>query len=146
MKKLLSILIIGTSLNVAHAQGDLNLSSPAQEMLQFVNDPQNKNDKLNNPQAQKDTELVMFIMKSIEDKHIKEIDKKIEFINSFNVSNGIKEQAVSLINQNITYSDNEKVSYGIYLLKKCNESPRVGSRIDYRPNKGNCVYERSNVC
>ena len=147
MKKLLSILIVGASLNVAHAQGNLNLSSPAQEMLQFVNDPQNKNDKLNDPQAQNDTELVMFIMKSMEDKHIKEINKKLEFINSFNVSNGIKEQAISLINQNITYSDHEKVSYGIYLLKKCNDSSRApGATLDYRPNKGSCVYERSNIC
>jgi hypothetical protein len=147
MKKLLSILIIGASLNFAHAQDDLSRSIDAQEVRQFVNNPQNTNDKLNNPQGQNDAELVMFIMKSIEDKHIKEIDKKIEFVNSFNASNSIKEQAISLINQGITYSDNEKVSYGVYLLKKCHDSTRSPrSRIDYRPFKGNCVYERSNIC
>ena len=118
MKKLLTILIVGLSLNLAHAQGDLNLSSSAQEVLRSINEPQNKNDRLNNPQYQNDTELLMFIMKSIEDKHINEINKKIEFVNSFSVSKDIKEQAISLINQNITYSDNEKVSYGVYLLKK----------------------------
>jgi hypothetical protein len=157
MKKLLCILILGTSLNISHAQGDLNLSSPAQEMLKFINDPQNKNDRLNNIQYQNDTELVMFIMKSIDDKHIKEINKKIEFINSFNVSKDIKEQAISYVNQNITYSDNEKVSYGVYLLKKCNESHSVGLEarnasvsgecyIDYKPTNNGCAPERSNVC
>lgn len=149
MKKLLTILIVGLSINIAHAQGNSNLSSGAQAVLQFVNDPQNKNDKLNNAQIQNDTELVMFIMKSIEDKHITEINKKIEFINSFNASNSIKEQAINLVNQNINYSDNEKVSYGVYLLKKCNEdSHKTNARavVDYKPYQGKCVYERSNIC
>jgi hypothetical protein len=74
----------------------------------------------NNVDYQNNTELVMFVMKSIEDKHITNVNKKIEFVNSFKVSDDIKEQAISLINQNIEYSDNEKVAYGVYLLKKCN--------------------------
>ena len=82
----------------------------------------------------------------MEDIHIKEINKKIDFINKSHVSNDIKNWAIRLINQNITYSDHEKVSYGIYILKKCNEDPKVNRcYIDYRPNKG-CVPERSNVC
>lgn len=137
-----------TSLSAASTQGDLNLSSSAQEMLKFLNDPQNKNDILNNPQTQNDNELVMFIMKSIEDKHIKEINKKVEFVNSFKVSNDIKEQAISYINQNLTYSDNEKASYGIYMLKKCNTIPRAGACYpDYRPDgRGGCTSQRSNIC
>lgn len=131
----------------AYAQSKLKLSSDAQATLKFMNDPKNKNDILNNAQYQNDVELLMFIMTSIDDKNIKEKNKKIEFVNSFKASEYIKDWAISLINQNITYSDNEKVAYGIYTLKKCNgESPRVNECIvDYRPNQG-CKPERSNVC
>ena len=136
-----------TSLAVANPQDDLKLSSDAQATLEFFNAPQNKNDNINNPQTQNDTELVMFIMKSIEDKKITDKNKKIEFVNSFKVSNYIKEGAINDINQNITYSDNEKVSYGIYLLKKCNTSSRKNAcYVDRRPNRGGCIDERSNIC
>jgi hypothetical protein len=152
MKKLLSILILATSLNIAYAQGDLKISSNAQETLKFMNDPQNKNDILNNVQYQNDVELLMFIMKSIEDKNIKDKNKKIEFVNSFKASNDIKEWAISYINQNITYSDNEKISYGIYGLKKCNVGAEINGipkandcRLDWGPHAG-CKPDRSNVC
>lgn len=144
MRKVLIILAITISLNIAYAQNVL-LPHSAQEVMQFINDPQNKNDKLNNIQIQNDTELVMFIMKSIEDKNIQDIDKKIEFINSLNVGKTIKDQVITLVNQDITYSDNEKISYGGYMLKKCNKTKAVGAIIDYRPMRG-CVYERSNIC
>lgn len=157
MKKLLSILIMGASLNIAHAQNNLNLSNDAQEILKFLNEPQNKNDSLNSPQVQNDNELVMSIMKFIEEKNIKEKNKKIEFINSLNVYDEIKQQAISYVNQNLTYSDNEKVSYGIYLLKKCKKTKDVSRNIspsasetcyaDYKPDgKGMCIPERSNIC
>ena len=118
MKKLLSILILGVSLNLAYAQDNTKLSSAGQELLEFVNDPQNKNDSLLDPKNQNDTELVMFILKAIEDKKIKEKTKQIEFANSFQVSDDIKKGVINSINQNLAYSDNEKVSYGIYLLNK----------------------------
>jgi hypothetical protein len=156
MKKLLSILIVAASLNIAHAQSNLNLSSDAQEMLKFLHEPENKNDSLNSPQVQNDNELVMSIMKFIEDKNIKEKNKKIEFINSLSVSNEIKQQAISYVNQNLTYSDHEKVSYGLYLLKKCKKTKDVSMNSpsasqtcygDYKPNgKGMCAPERSNIC
>lgn len=141
------MLLCSTSFSVANAQNNLNNSgAAAQELLKFINDPQNRNDLLNNAQYQNDTELLMFVMKSIEDKNIKDINKKIEFVNSSNVSNDIKKQAISLINQNITYSDHEKVSYGIYMLKKCNVSPSANTCwTDYGPHQG-CVPERSNIC
>ena len=148
MKKLLSILIFATSLNIAYAQDNLNissLSSNAQATLKFLNDPKNKNDNLNDPQTQNDTELVMSIMKSIEDKQIKDNNKKIEFVNSFKVSSYIKDGVISLINQNITYSDHEKISYGVYGLNECNDHPRVGCMVDYVPRDG-CKYQRSNIC
>ena len=141
------ILSLLTSLSVANPQNDLKLSSDAQATLEFFNSPQNKNDNINNPQTQNDIELVMFIMKSVEDKNLADKNKKIEFINSFKVSNVIKEQAISYINQNIKYSDNEKVSYGIYLLKTCNVSPKINDcRVDYKPTSRGCVGERSNIC
>lgn len=141
------ILSLLTSLSVANPQSDLKLSSDAQATLEFFNAPQNKNDNINNPQTQNDTELVMFIMKSIEDKKITDKHKKIDFINSFQVSKYIKDGAISEVNQNISYSDNEKVSYGIYMLKTCKTSSRKNAcYVDRRPNQGRCDYERSNIC
>lgn len=135
-----------TFFNIAHAKGDLKLSSDAHEVLKFVNKPQAKNDKLNDPQTQNDTELVMSILKYIEDKNITESNKKIEFINSSKVSNYIKNGVINEIQQNITYSDYEKVSYGIYMLKKCNNNSKANvCYIDQRPVPY-CVYERSNIC
>jgi len=131
------ILSLLTSLSVANPQSDLKLSNDTQATLKLTNDPQYQND----------VELLMFVMKSIEDKKITDKNKKIEFVNSFKASNYIKEWAISLINQNITYSDNEKISYGDYLLKKCDESPRVnGCVTDYRPTSQGCKPERSNIC
>ena len=73
----------------------------------------------------------------------------------FQVSKYIKEGAINEVNQNITYSDYEKVSYGVYLLKKCNNSfgklstpSKLGDCYpDKRPDgRGGCGYQRSNIC
>ncbi|HLX54963.1 MAG TPA: hypothetical protein VKR58_13540 [Aquella sp.] len=140
-----------TSLSIANAQDNSTpataLSSSAQEVLKWLNDPKNANDNLNNKQTQDGVEQVMSIMKSLEDQNIKGNDKKIEYVNSLNVSTDMKEWAISYINQNINYSDNEKVSYGIYRLKKCDGSHKVNDcQVDFRPNQGTCVEERSNIC
>lgn len=69
----------------------------------------------------------------------------VKFQNNMGFTHGTP---ISYVNQNITYSDNERVSYGVYLLKKCNDS-NSGHRdtFDYRPNgHGGCVPQRSNVC
>ncbi len=145
MKKLLITLLILTSLSVANTQVS-KIPNAEQQFSKWANDPQNKNDNLLNPQTQNETELMMFLLKSIEDKNITDKQKKIEFVNSFKVSEDIKQYAISLINQNITYSNNEKISYGIYSLKQCNDKPKTNACIvDYRPNQG-CKPERSNVC
>lgn len=102
-----------TFFSIANAKDNLSMfqptSSSEEEVLKMIKNPTNQNN----------TELVMSILKDIEDKGIKDADKKIEFVDSFNVSNDIKEQAKSYIRQNIKYSDNERVSYGVYKLKNC---------------------------
>lgn len=87
------------------------------DLMSIANNP-----ALTNQQNQNDVELVMFIMKNIEDKNIVEVDKKNDFVNSFKVSDYIKNVVKSYIAQNINYSDNKKISYGIYLFKKCNRT------------------------
>lgn len=116
MKKLLSILILATSLNIAHAQGNLIDSRQLSEaeVLKVVTNPQN----------QAKVELVMFVLKSIEDLNITENDKKIDFVNKVAVSDNIKDMVKNDISQNITYSDYKRVSYGMYKLmnNKCSNS------------------------
>jgi hypothetical protein len=147
LKAIILSSVMFLSFSFANAQDNSKLSSDVQGVLKFLNAPQNKNDLLNNTQYQHDTELVMFVMKSVEDKHIKDINKQIEFINSFKVSNDTKQQAISYIKQHIKYSDHEKVSYGVYMLKICNELPRVNNCImDYRPQAPHCFPQRSNIC
>jgi predicted CoA-binding protein len=63
---------------------------------------------LSNPQNQNDVELIMLIMKSIEDKNIQGIKERINFVDTFKVSDEIKNVAKSYIRQNISYSDNKK--------------------------------------
>lgn len=106
----------------ANSSDNLKLSSDAQKTLKFMNDPKNKNDMLNNVQYQNNVELLMFVMKSIEDQNINENNNKIKLVNSLDVSDYIKNWAISYINQNITYSDNEKISYQIYTLKQCSDN------------------------
>jgi hypothetical protein len=133
MKKLLSILILATSLNIAHAQENLTTNEkPTQNAVELM---------LANPQTQNDTELVMFIMKSIEDKDIQGVDKKTNFVDTFKVSDSIKNQAKSYINQNINYSDYKKLSYGMFQFKKCNHSSKGvnGHLWDHIDNRGQCL-------
>lgn len=80
---------------------------------------------LQNPQNQNDVELIMSIMKIIEDKNIEGISKKINFVDTFKVSDYIKNTIKSYIRQNINYSDNERISYGIYRSKKCNHQQDI---------------------
>lgn len=150
-KILLGVITLMTFSHSAYALDNTKPSSAAQELLKTIKTPQYQNNIINNLQYQNDTELAMFIMKSIEEKNIKEANKKIDFVNTFKVSDEIKDQVKSMIKQNINYSDHEKVSYGIYLLKKCNDQT-VSVRnepcyFDYAPNPApNCVPQRSNVC
>jgi len=150
-KILFGILLSTAFLNPTYAIDDPKLSSDVQEVLKMMQDPKYKNDFINNLQYQNDTELTMFLMKSIEDKGIKDTNKKIEFVNTFKVSEDIKEQVKSYIRQGINYSDHEKVSYGIYLLKKCDkQNISVNNRVcyfDYAPKPApRCLPVRSNVC
>ena len=148
MKKLLITVLLLTSLSATFAQDVSKLSNVAQQLSKWANDPQNQNDNILNPQTQNETELTMLILKSIEDKNITDKQQKIEFVNSSKVSENIKQDAISLINQNITYSDNEKVSYGLYLLKQCNDKPKpiASCYINYYPYQGSCAYEQGYAC
>lgn len=115
------ILFILVCLSPAYAQGNLTQykSSPASsdEVLKIINNPQNQND----------VELIMFVLKSIEYKNIKEINKKIDFVDTFKVSDDIKDVIKTTIKQNLNYSDHERVDYGIYQLKKeCNHNSSSG--------------------
>ena len=109
------ILSLLVCLSSAYAHGNSIQYKPSpsssDEVLKIINNPQNQND----------VELVMFIMKTIEDKNIKDTNKKIAFVDTFQVSDDIKDVVKSYIKQNLSYSDNERISYGIYKLKKeCN--------------------------
>ena len=112
MKKLLSMLILGVSLNLAYAQEKPLIDSKEPSEAQ-------KSEFINNIVNQNNNELVMFILKSIEDQGITNTDQKINFVNTFNVYDKVKEEVITAIKANITYSDNEKVSYGRYKLKNC---------------------------
>lgn len=107
------LLFLITLLSSAYAQGNLTQYKPSpksdDEVLKIINNPQNQND----------AELIMLIQKSIEEKNITDINKKIAFIDSFNVTDYIKVLVKRNIKQGITYSDYERVSYGVYQFKKC---------------------------
>ena len=127
-----------TCLSFAHAQENL----PAHQSN--ISDDQAFK-ILQNPQNENHAELVMFVLKSIEDLNITDTNKKLEFVDTLEVSDQVKNQVKSYINQNISYSDNEKVSYGIYQFKKCNQSssktnintPQIKYH-DYIPRGGAC--------
>ena len=143
MKKLLSILILTTSLNIAHAQGNLIDSRQLSEaeVLKVVTNPQN----------QAKVELVMFVLKSIEDLNITENDKKIDFVNKVAVSDNIKDMVKNDISQNITYSDYKRVSYGMYQLmnNKCSNSSNslnVNGLPDHINLRGNCYPQEYFTC
>jgi hypothetical protein len=154
MKKLLCLLIIGTFLSFAHAaQSSVKLSNNAQKLFNSLNEPQNKNDSFNDPQSQNETELLMFTLKSLEDKKITDKNKKIEFVNSLKIDSDIKQFVINQINQNLNFSDFEKVSYGVYINNKCNDDFQKDIKqqaqqcwVDQGPNRGNCAPQRSNVC
>lgn len=132
----------------------LSFSAYAQDNLKPF-DASNQAIIINSSQDQNDTELVMSILKLIEDKGITETNKKIDFINTFKVSNDIKEYATSLITQSLNYSDYKKDSYGTYTLQTCNnhsayKKSSLNSQICYVDNapngRGGCRAQRSNVC
>lgn len=148
-------MLLSTFFSSAYALDNHNSSSATNELLQTTSSHQDQNDIINTPQDQNDTELVMFILKCIEDKHITEINKKIAFVNTFKVSNDIKDYAISLITQDLNYSDHKKDSYGTYILQPCNNPSTLKSSslngrscyVDYAPNgHGTCKAQRSNVC
>lgn len=139
----LSILILATSLNIAHAQGNLIDSRQLSEaeVLKVVTNPQN----------QAKVELVMFVLKSIEDLNITENDKKIDFVNKVAVSDNIKDMVKNDISQNITYSDYKRVSYGMYKLmnNKCSNSSNslnVNGLPDHINLRGNCYPQEYFTC
>lgn len=147
---LLGVILAITFSASVYALDNVESSSAANEVLKLINSPQYKNDTINNPRTQNDTELVMFILKAIEEKKIQDPKQKIAFTNSFQVSDDIKGLVINQINQNLNYSDNERVAYGIYMLKKCNKrnaSSKQVCYVDRVPKPApNCVYQRSNVC
>jgi len=113
MKLKFAALALITLFSLANAQGNIDISN-------IVNDP-----ILSNAQNQKDVELVMLIMKSIEDKNIQSVEEKINFVDTFKVTDEIKDVAKSYIRQNISYSDNKRIAYGIYQYTKCNHGANV---------------------
>ena len=148
MKKTLITLLILTSLSIANAQGNLTQYKPSPTSSNEVSNI------INNPQNQNDVELSMFVLKIIEDKNITDINKKIAFVDTFKISDDIKDAIKTTITQNINYSDNERVGYGIYELKKCNHN--VSDKVDssspaynnyvFFVNDHRCVYEPPYSC
>jgi hypothetical protein len=102
-----------------------------------------------NPQNQQRVELVMSILKAIDDLNITENSKKIDFVNTMEVSDNIKTLVKNQINLNITYSDFQRVSYGIYRLmsKQCGKISGSGDALpDYILFQGYCVYQEYYTC
>jgi hypothetical protein len=149
--KILLGIVLSISFLPSYAIDNPKLSDTATELNNMLNNPKYKNDSLNNQQNQNDTELVMFILKAIEEKKIQDPKQKIAFANSFQVSDDIKSLVRTQINQKLNYSDNEKVSYGVYILKNCaKQNVSTGKQVCYvdrvpRPAPS-CPYLRSNVC
>ncbi len=106
-----------------------------------------------NQQNQNDVELVMFILKSIDELNITDNSKKINFVDSMKVSDEIKDLAKNEINQGIVYSDHKKVSYGMYQLNagKCSANSNAsGANVsgvpDYINFYGTCFYQPWYTC
>ena len=147
MKKLLITVLLLTSLSATFAQDVSKLSNVAQQLSKWANDPQNQNEKILNPQTENNTELTFSILKSIEDKNITYTQKKLDFVNSSQVSENIKQSVINLINQNITYLDYEKVSYGLYSLKLCKLRKPSECYYDNTPDgRGGCLYQYQDAC
>ncbi len=138
-KLLIAMLSMTTFLSFANANS-YHINKPSEaEAMQIVENPENQNK----------VELAMFILKSIEEKQIKNIDKKIDFVNSLPVSDEVKRFAKSIIQQGINYSDHEKTSYGIYRFKNCKNfknNSNVKSLPDYLPLRGWCVPQQWYQC
>ena len=138
-KLLIAMLSITTFLSFANAN-NYHINRPSEaEAMHIVENPDNQNK----------VELAMFILKSIEEKQIKNIDKKIDFVNSLPVSDEVKRLAKSIIQQGINYSDNEKISYGIYRLKNCKNfknNSNFKSLSDYLPVGSGCVPIPNYLC
>jgi hypothetical protein len=129
MKRILAILLGGFVLMSAYAQDNLNQPSNIYPPA-----------SIESPQDRIDTEAVMSILKSIDDKGITDIKEKISFINASGQSNYIKDGARILITQGLKYSDFKKDFDGSYNLQKCSDA-------DTAPNgRGGCKAQRSNVC
>ena len=143
MKKLIFILL--ASISIAHAQEYKTSAGMSKaEILQVISNQQN----------QKNVELIMFALKSIEELNITEMNKKIEFVDTLQVSDEIKTGVKSQIKQNLSYSDHERVGYGIYQLKKDCSHHSI-SKLDtsqsyydyiYNMNTGRCVFQLRYSC
>ena len=146
MKKMLITLLILSSLSFANTLGDVSQYKPSptsrDEVSKIVNNPVNQNN----------VELSMFILKMIQDKNITDINKKIAFVDTFQLSDDIKDTIKITINQNINYSDFERAGYGIYLFKKCNH--KVSDKVDsssywnqiWNINYQECEYQQNYSC
>lgn len=114
-------------------------SSP-DEVLKIVQNPQNQNN----------VELVMFILKNIEDLNIIETDKKIEFVNNFNVSDEIKSLVKTAIENHINYSDHKRITYGLYEFNKCRHTNYMNRDDPKLPNyilfNNRCYYQEYYAC
>ncbi len=112
--------IMFLSFSFANAQDNLKTFQPTPnseaEVLKIITNPENRNH----------TELVMSVLKSIEDLWIKDTNKKIDFVNSLKVSDDIKDHVISQIRNNLSYPDYEKIDYGIYRLNN-NKCPHFNS-------------------
>jgi hypothetical protein len=139
LKTIILSSVMFLSFSFANAQDNSNLFRPTpnseNEVLKIITSPEN----LNN------TELVMSVLKSIEDLGIKDTNRKIDFVSSLKVSDDIKAQVIGQVRNSLSYSDHEKVSYGMYKVKsdKChfNNSNAKGLR-DYIPLRGYCFYQQ----
>jgi len=114
--------IIFLSFSFANAQDNFKTFRPTPnseaEVSKIIESPENRNH----------TELVMSVLKSIEDLWIKDTNKKIDFVNSLTVSDDIKDNTISQIRNNLSYSDHEKVGYGIYRLNN-NKCPHFNNSV-----------------
>ena len=109
-------ILLSACLSSVYALDSNELSSANSEATKLFNSTLYPNEVISTPQDQNETELALNILKTIEDKKITETNKKISFVNTFNLPDEIKKYAKSLITQNLNYSDFKKESYGTYTL------------------------------
>ena len=141
---LITFLLSLNALSFANYSGDLSQlkSTPfsSDEVLKIIKNPQNQNN----------VELVMAVLKNIEDLNITEKDKKISFVDNFNTTDNIKSLVKISIENNISYSDHKRIDYGLYEYKKCYHTNYASTDDPKLPNyilfNNKCYYQEYYVC